>query len=149
MKIPEPLFNIINPFMTLLLRSPLHFLMSGSLMLITFTGKRTGRSYTTPVRYVRDGDMVRCFTSRTTRWWPNLADDAEVTLTIQGGERRYRSNVIVADSQRIEKELRAYLALYPQDAAYHEIRLNSDRTLNAEDLARAVGEAVVVEAVPT
>lgn len=148
MKIPEPLFKVINPLMALLLRSPLHFLMSGSLMLITFTGKRTGRSYTTPVRYVRDGETVRCFTSRTTRWWPNLVGGAEVALTIRGGEKRYSSNVIVSDPQRIEKELRAYLALYPQDAAYHGIRLNGDRTLNAEDLARAVDEAVVVEAVP-
>ena len=146
MKIPESLFKFINPMMALLLRSPLHFVMSGSLMLITFVGKRTGRSYTTPVRYVRDGATVRCFSSRSTRWWRNLVGGAEVTLTIGGAQERYRSNVIVDDPQRIEELLRAYLAQYPQDAAYHEIKLNKDRTLNADDLARAVAAAVVVEA---
>ena len=146
MKIPEPLFKFINPMMALLLRSPLHFMVSGNLMLITFVGKRTGRSYTTPVRYVRDGATVRCFSSRGTRWWRNLVGGAEVTLTIRGTRGRYRANVIVDDPQRIEELLKAYLAQYPQDAAYHEIKLNKNRTRNADDLSRAVAVAVVVEA---
>ena len=146
MKIPEPLFKFINPMMALLLRSPLHFLMSGSLLLITFVGRRTGRSYTTPVRYVRDGATVRCFTSRHTRWWRNLVGGAEVTLAIRGAEGRYRADVILDDPQRIEELLKAYLAEYPQDAAYHEVKLNKDRTPNAADLTRAAAVAVVVEA---
>ncbi|MDE0053611.1 MAG: hypothetical protein OXT64_05055, partial [Gammaproteobacteria bacterium] len=48
MRIPEPLFVVINAGMRLLLRSPLHALASRSLMLITFTGRVTGRTYTTP-----------------------------------------------------------------------------------------------------
>ena len=146
MKIPEPLFKFINPIVALLLRSPLHFLMSGSLLLITFVGKRTGRSYTTPVRYVRDGATVRCFTSRHTRWWCNLGGGAEVTLTIRGTEGRYHTNIILDDPPRIEELLKAYLAQYPQDAAYHEVKLSRDKTPNAADLTRAAAVAVVVEA---
>ena len=63
MRLPEPLFVIINPMMRMLLRSPLHFVQSKSLMLITFTGRKSGRRLTTPVRYVRVGDTVRCFTA--------------------------------------------------------------------------------------
>ena len=147
MKIPEPLFKVINPMMALLLRSPLHFVVSGSLMLITFVGKRSGRSYSTPVRYVRDGATVRCFTSRSTRWWRNLVGGAEVGLRIRGAEGRYQANVILDDPPRIEELLKAYFAEYPQDAAYHEVKLNRDKAPNAADLARAVAEAVVVEAV--
>ena len=146
MKIPEPLFKLINPMMALLLRSPLHFLMSGSLLLITFVGKRTGRSYTTPVRYVQDGATVRCFSSHGARWWRNLVGGAEVTLTIRGGQGRYQANVILDDPPRIEELLKAYLAQYPQDAAYHEVKLNRDKTPNAADLTRAATVAVVMEA---
>lgn len=147
MKVPEPLFKVINPLMALLLRSPLHFVVSGSLLLITFVGKRSGRSYTTPLRYVRDGATVRCFSSRSTRWWRNLVDGAEVRLRIRGVDGRYQASVILDDPSRIEELLKAYLAQYPQDAAYHEVKLNKDGAPNAEDLARAVAAAVVVEAV--
>ena len=147
MKVPEPLFKFINPMMALLLRSPLHFVVSGSLLLITFVGKRSGRSYTTPLRYVRDGATVRCFSSRNTRWWRNLVGGAEVRLRIRGADGRYQASVILDDPSRIEELLKAYLAQYPQDAAYHEVKLNKDGTPNAEDLARAVAAAVVVEAV--
>src|SRR6266571_4763906 len=44
-----------NPIMRLVLGSRAHRMMSGQLMLLSFTGRRTGRSYTTPVSYVREG----------------------------------------------------------------------------------------------
>jgi hypothetical protein len=48
----------------------------------------------------------------------------------------------------IKKQLVTYLGLFPQDAAYHDIRLNKDKSLVAEDLEQAVPKAVVVEANP-
>ena len=42
-----------------------------------------------------------------------------------------------------------YLGMYPQDAAYHQIRLNKDRTLVTADLDRALNTSIVVEAQPT
>ena len=68
MRLPEPLFAIINPVVKTLLRSPIHGFWSKSLMLITFSGSRSGRRFTTPVRYVRVGDAVRCFTSAENMW---------------------------------------------------------------------------------
>ena len=148
MRLPEPLFVLINPLMRVLLRSPLHFLLSGSLMLITFTGRRSGRRFTTPVRYLRVDGVVRCFTAASNRWWRNLRDGATVTLLIAGQQARYQALAIADDPPRIRAALQHYLALFPADAAYHEIRLNRDRTPVAEDLERASHEAVVVEMRP-
>lgn len=148
MRLPEPLFVVINPMMRLLLRSPLHGLMSGSLMLISFTGRRSGRRYTTPVRYLRVDGAVRCFTAAKNLWWRNLRGGATVSLLIAGKEAPYEAQVIVDDPARIRAALQHYLALFPADAAYHEIRLNRDRSLVAEDLERASHEAVVVELRP-
>lgn len=36
----------MNPIMKGLLRSPLHRLLSGTLMLLTYTGRKTGTPYT-------------------------------------------------------------------------------------------------------
>ena len=41
-----------------LLRSPLHRLMSTSTLLITYTGRKSGQVYTTPVNYVQKGQDV-------------------------------------------------------------------------------------------
>jgi len=148
MKIPEIFFAVINPTMRVLLHSPIHRLLSRSLMLITFTGRKSGRRYTTPVRYIRIGTTVRCFTSPENQWWRNLRDGADVVLRIEGVDLPYRATAIVNDPPLIKAALRDYLGLFPQDAAYHDIGLKKDKSPVAKDLERASHEAVVVEAMP-
>lgn len=148
MRIPDLLFTAINPLMRALLRSPLHTLMSNTLMIITYKGRKSGRVYSTPVRYLRVGNTVQCFTSPDTHWWRNLRGGAEVTLTIQGRDLRYSATVIEDDAQRTRESLRHYLTVFPQDAAYHSVKLRSDKSLVAADLDRAALHAIVVVATP-
>lgn len=70
---------ILNKVMKLLLQSPFHGIVSRRIMLITFTGRMSGKSFTTPVTYVRDGDMVRVFSNQ--RWWRNLAGGHSIDCT--------------------------------------------------------------------
>ena len=132
--------------MRLLLRSPLHSLLSKSLLLITFTGRNSGRQFTTPVRYVRDGATIKCFTSAENQWWRNLRGGANVSLRVEGREAPYYAIAIENDPEKIKQCLRHYLGLFPQDAAYHDIRLNKDKSLVPEDLESASRNAIVVEA---
>ncbi len=148
MKIPEPLFALINPAMRLLLRSPMHGLMSGSVMLISFKGRVTGRTYTTPVRYVQEGAKIRCHTSRDARWWPNLKHDPTVVLRIAGRDVVCSASVIDDDPATIRELLASYLTQFPGDAAYHDVSLQRDRTPVPEDLDRAASHSIVVEATP-
>jgi hypothetical protein len=146
MKLPEPLFKIINPTMRMLLRSPLHFFCSKSLMLITFTGRRSNKQFTTPVRYIRTENRIRCFTSSENQWWRNLRDGADVILRIEGKDAHYHAIAIFDDPARVRQGLEDYLKVFPQDAAYHDIRLTRDKGLVSEDLDRASTMAVIVEA---
>ena len=148
MKIPERLFVIVNPIVRLLLCSPIHGFWSKSLLLITFTGNKSGRQYTTPVRYIRDGNLIRCFTSAENKWWRNMRGGAEVMLRVQGENKKFRATAIENDPDRVREALVHYLRKYPQDAAYHDIRLNKDRTLVTEDLEHASNSSIVVEAEP-
>ncbi len=66
-----------NSFMEWVLRTPvLQSWVGKELALLTFTGRRTGKTYTTPVSYQRDGDTVTMVTKRarnggaTSRLWP-------------------------------------------------------------------------------
>lgn len=55
-------------------------------MLITFTGRKSGKTYTTPVQYKRRGDTIYVISNRQYIWWKNLQGGAEVTMRIQGGD---------------------------------------------------------------
>ena len=78
--------RVVNPVLVALLRSPLRGLLSRHVMLITVTGRRTGRRYAVPVQYVRRSDGVYVVSRRGRRWWRNLEGGGPVMLT-NGGQR--------------------------------------------------------------
>ncbi|MDP6979419.1 MAG: nitroreductase family deazaflavin-dependent oxidoreductase [Myxococcota bacterium] len=73
--------------------------MSKTLMLITFTGRMSGKQFTTPVAYVRDGDrlIVGVAEPETKRWWRNLREPAEVRLRIGSDELVGTARAVVDD----------------------------------------------------
>ena len=146
MKIPEPLFVIINPIMKALLRSPLHGILSDSIMIVSFRGRRSGKEFSTPVRYVRDGDIIRAYSNTETQWWRNLRNGAEASIHAAGKTGRYRTEVIENDPVRIQRLLADYLVVYPEDAAYHDVQLDDSGGAVVADLSRAAAHAIVVEA---
>ena len=73
-----------NPLMKRLLRSPVHFLVSRYYMLITVTGRKSGKIYTTPVQYKQVGNDIFVITNRDYQWWKNLRGGVEVTVHIRG-----------------------------------------------------------------
>src|SRR5690349_2150016 len=75
--------RVLNPGLRLFLKGPLHHPLSGSTALITVTG----RVFTIPVAYSRDGDVVRIEVGwpERKRWWRNLTDPgAPVTIRLRG-----------------------------------------------------------------
>ena len=116
-------------------------------MLITFVGRKSGRTFTTPVRYSERDGRIRCFTATTNQWWRNLRGGAEVTLRVRGHERRYRAEAVADDPARVRIGLEQFLAQFPQDAAYYDLRLNAHGKAEAPDLDIASRRTVMVEAI--
>jgi deazaflavin-dependent oxidoreductase (nitroreductase family) len=79
----------VNPVVKGLLSSPLHRVASGSLLLITVTGRRSGREYTFPTGYREQGDRVLITVGwpERKRWWHNLTEPAPVRVRLRGEER--------------------------------------------------------------
>ncbi len=50
--------SFVNPLVGWLLRSPLHSMLSASLMLITVRGRKSGNSYTLPVQYAQTPEAI-------------------------------------------------------------------------------------------
>lgn len=69
--------------MRFLLNSPLHWPLSRWFAILAWTGRRSGRQYSTPVSYVREGSTA--WISTGDKWWHNLMPDgAPVAMRIAG-----------------------------------------------------------------
>ena len=144
MRVPEWLFPLANRVMALLLCSPLHFLASDSIMLVRFTGRRSGARRATPVRYLREGESrLVCLTSRRTAWWHNFREAASVELQLAGRRVSATAEAFPEADVEIDAVLRRMLAAHPSDAAYHGI-VGKRGALDEAQLRRAVANDVLV-----
>jgi deazaflavin-dependent oxidoreductase (nitroreductase family) len=138
------LIAIGNLFMKLILHSPLHGLMSGNTLLVTVTGRKTGRRYTTPTNYLREGDRLTITSLKSRTWWRNLRGGAPVTVCLQGREAPGRGSVI-EDPPQVASALAAYLGKAPQYARYFNVALDAGGKPSANDVAREAQTRVVVQ----
>lgn len=92
---PPRLFRMLvkaqNPFMKWLLRSPFHGIVSRSYMLLTFTGRKSGKVYSIPVQYAQEGRTLYVMSSRGYVWWKNLRGGAAVQIRLRGKDVRGRA----------------------------------------------------------
>jgi deazaflavin-dependent oxidoreductase (nitroreductase family) len=91
-----------------MLRSPFHGLISKSLLLVTVTGRKSGKPITLPVNYSRQGDTITIISRRDRTWWRNLCGDSTVTLRLRGKEVKARGSVI-QDTPGVRDALAAYV----------------------------------------
>ncbi len=134
--VPRP----INTVVRALLRSPLHWLMSRDTMLLSVTGRTTGRIYRVPISYCRDGHDLVCFTDSS--WWKNLRGGAPVGLVIRG---RYQHGIAdIVSGPAVAEHLARHLSAVPRDARYHGVRLGAGRQPDPTDLARAARTTVMI-----
>ena len=131
-----------NDFMSWVLRSPFHGMLSNGMMLIIVTGRKTGKKYTTPVGYYQEDGYLWVITSRDRTWWKNLRGGAEVSLLL-----KRRPVVAFAepelDGQSVEMRMYEYIQHVPQVAKPMHIRVENGEA-NAEDIARTAKERLFV-----
>jgi hypothetical protein len=72
-------------------------LMESHMTVITYTGRRSGRTFTTPVGYKRHGDEVTIgvqFPDQK-KWWHNFLDGGgPISVRLQGVERHGRATAV-------------------------------------------------------
>lgn len=139
-------YATLNPVMRGLLRSPIHALASRNLCLLSYRGCKSGRRITTPLSFMREGNVVRLLTSQRTRWWLNFAGEPrDVVLEIARETHRGRAEAILEDGDRYRDGIRTFLTAVPRDAVVYGIKLDGQRRPREEDIAKAAGHVVLVE----
>lgn len=92
-------------------------------MLITFRGRVSGKHFTTPIGYLRQGKTVDCFTDH--RWSKNLVTRPEVTLLIQGRRSQGTAEVIRDERETVARALLEYCTPGPMAARAFHVELDA------------------------
>jgi len=143
--LPSPPPAWLNKMMMWILRSPLHGIVSKNIMLITVTGRKSGKKYTLPVSYAREGDGAICSTDRARSWWKNLRGGADVVLRLRGKDVTGRATVIDDDLEAIAKGIGTMLKYVPRDAQYYNVRLDDQKRPFPKDIARSAQHRVIIK----
>jgi deazaflavin-dependent oxidoreductase (nitroreductase family) len=101
----DGVLSLFNPVIGALLRSPLHPLLSPGLLLLTVSGRRSGRRYTIPVGYQRDGDdlVVMVSEARRKQWWRNYYEPGPVSVRLRGADRAGRAELVPPGSDEFRE----------------------------------------------
>ena len=77
--------NLAHPISTLflkpLLRSPLHFIASSNMMLVS-TNDNNGKTYTALVSYKRNLDSITVIARKERGWWKHLRAGVPITFRL-------------------------------------------------------------------
>jgi hypothetical protein len=90
--LPSWAYPILNPALKFFLRSPLHGVVSSSIMILIFEGRKSGRRYDIVVAYQEEGGKLYTFSN--TRWSKNFIGGAPVALRLRGKLVRATANVV-------------------------------------------------------
>jgi deazaflavin-dependent oxidoreductase (nitroreductase family) len=141
-------FKIANAFVVPILRSPLHGMMSKSIVLLTYIGKKSGRRYTIPVQYAEDAGTIYIFVGnhKQKNWWRNLqGDGAQVHLQLRGRAMKGDAKLLLGNTVEAVDGLAVYARHYPQLAKSQGLKPASDGTYSRNDLAKFAEQAVIVK----
>jgi deazaflavin-dependent oxidoreductase (nitroreductase family) len=140
--------KIVNPMVGLILRSPLHGLMSGSLLIISCCGRKTGREYHLPIQYAQAGKNIYIVPGMPEQktWWRNLKEAAPVKLILRG--QRLAGNAVVlkadSDAEAILEGFGVFLRRFPAMAKVNGMRAGADGSFGAEELRLAAKKAIII-----
>lgn len=101
----DGILSRLNPLFAALLRSPLHPLLSPGLVLLTVTGRHSGRRYSIPVGYQRHGDelVVMVSEARRKKWWRNYYEPGPVSVRLRGQDRSGRAELVAPGSDEFRE----------------------------------------------
>lgn len=132
------IMRAVNVPMRAALSLPFATPLSGNLMLISYTGRKSGKAYRQPVSYVRDGDVL--LTPGGGRWTLNLTDGGQprpVRIRLRGRDVPARGE-LVTDAAEVERLLGVITRENPRAARFIPIPRRPDGRLEPDALDAAL-----------
>ena len=127
-----------NAVVETVLKSPLHGIMSGKMVLIRYLGTRSGTEHTLPVQYAdaHHGLVVVVGQPDTKTWWRNFTTMGQAKVLLAGTWVPMTAHALLGseDPEAVTPLLRSYAARFPKIV----------KSLEGDTLEARVDGAVVV-----
>jgi deazaflavin-dependent oxidoreductase (nitroreductase family) len=133
--------HLRNLVPSMILRSPLHGVMSSRYIVLSFKGRRSGKSYSTPVAYLRRGDVLILTTD--SHWWSNFLEPSPVTVRLGGRELRGSAQAIIDEGATAEG-LAALIEAIPSYGRFAGVRRSPEGRADPEDISREIKDGRVM-----
>lgn len=130
------IMRVVNVPMRAVLRLPFPTPLSANLMLISYTGVKSGKAYLQPVSYARDGETL--LTPGGGRWTLNLKGGRPVRLLLRGKTVPAHAD-LVDDPAEVERLLEVIAAENPRAMRFLPIPRRPDGRLDPDVLDTALG----------
>jgi len=127
--------RVVNVPMRAVLGLPFPTPLSANLMLISFTGRKSGKAYRQPVSYARDGETL--LTPGGGRWTLNLAGGRPASIRLRGRDLPATAE-LVTDPAEVERLLGVITRENPRAARFIPIPRRPDGRLEPDALAAAL-----------
>jgi hypothetical protein len=135
------IFKLVNVLMRPLLALPFKTPINRQLMLVHYTGRKSGKSYRQPVSYVTAGDGT-LLTPGGGVWKRSLRDDEPVTLTLRGHKVLARPEM-VRDTDEVERLLHVMMQENPRITRFVPF-VNADGTIDEAQMRNALDHGFVI-----
>lgn len=132
-----------NPMAIWLLKSPFHSMISRGVILVSITGRKSGRTISTPTNYLRDGNTLWVISWRERTWWRNLRGGAKARVLLAGKSVEGRGQVI-EELKAVAPSLFEYFRKIPRAAKYVQIGLDAAGLPVSADCERAAQKMVMI-----
>jgi hypothetical protein len=135
--------NLKNPLEKIILKSPLHGLLSEDLALVSFTDHRTGKKLSFAVEYQREKRFVRIVCSRKENCWRKFTFGSPIEITIKGTNYHGWAEII-EDREEMIKEWKALFRHRPETAKELGIELSESGEIEIPDSAEILSEYAIL-----
>jgi hypothetical protein len=136
--------QIGNGLTTLILRSPLHRMVSKSSLLVALAGRKSGNKITLPVNYFEYDDILYITSLRNRKWWRNLRGGEPVKVRLEGRDI-YARSTLVEDSADVLENFKYFFQKRPEVARHFGVRFESNDRPNTQDISKLAQERVLVK----
>jgi hypothetical protein len=134
----------MNNVMAWLIKSPFHSLVSKNMLLITVTGRKSGKLISTPTAYLREGNILWIISQRSSKWWRNLRSGANAMVVLDGKSVQGHGSVI-EDEHAVAQRLFDNFKTDAKRAKFAQVRIDENGLPSFEDCERTAKKMLAVK----
>jgi hypothetical protein len=119
--------------------------LSNHLMVLSYTGVKSGSVRHVPLTYLDSGNQIIAFCNRDVTWWKNLRGGAPVALRLRGQTRQAMARPVTDDATRMNPAFLAFLRKNRQAGGFNAVPFDATGEPDDEAVAQILPTKVMIQ----